>query len=703
MTDLKNKLILQYRYPPIYIFFIGLCWATGARAGHDTLTICRGESVQLAADSGFVAYRWVPEQGLSNPNIPDPVAMPQETTTYIVEAIPAAGQNQINNGDFSEGNFGFTSEYTYSPGANPTQGVYGIFSSANALSPMYFEDCRDHTTQSTGLMMVVDGSPVVGQKVWCKRILTDPNTTYAFTTWLTSILQPNPAALRFSINDEQIGDTFVAGTNNCEWRQFYELWNSGDTTEAEICIVNQNTNPNGNDFALDDFGFFEIGDVVYDTVTVVVHDIPVVQVDTTFCEGEVIAYEGQLIPVSPAFNLTYTSQYGCDSIVQYRAEIVDTVTIVNRVDTLCPGETFLFQQHLIDRDTLICETLASANGCDTTVCLQAVFLTETALATTVNLPQCNRSRNGSIQLDVQAGLPPFQYRWEDGSTEVNRSGLGAGDYQIAVTDAKGCQATKTVTLTEPLPLAAGTSTSSVWCNGATDGRIAIAVAGGTAPYLFSIDAGQTFVADSLFAGLVPGIYPAVVQDAQECSFFLPATVPEPLVVQLEVPANGQIRLGERLPVTITDNAPSELTYEWLPAAGVACPTCATTSVMPYETTRYRIVATDAQGCSVSAEWVVEVSRESSVYIPNAFSPNGDGINDDFRLFTGLGVSAVLDFSVYDRWGNQLFSRANCIDDCVWDGRYKGEIAGPGVYAFTARVQYLDGVVEVLSGAVHLVW
>jgi gliding motility-associated-like protein len=681
----------------------GIFLVTSLLAGHDTLHICRGESVELAAQPDFATYRWSPEQGLSNPTIPKPTAVPPVTTTYIVEAIPAIGQNQINNGDFSEGNFGFTSEYVYSPNANPTQGVYGVFPNANNLSPMYFEHCRDHTTGSTGLMMVVDGSPVAGQKVWCKRILTDPNTTYAFTTWLTSILQPNPAALRFSINGEQIGETFVASTNNCEWRQFYEIWESGNSTEAEICIVNQNTNPNGNDFALDDFGFFEIGEAVYDTFTVVVHDIPVVQVDTVFCEGEVIEYEGQLIPVSPAFNLTYTSRFGCDSIVQYRAEIVDTVTIVNRVDTLCPGETFLFQNHLIDRDTLICETISSANGCDTTICLQAIFLTETALVPTLILPACNGERNGSIQLDVQAGLPPFRYQWENGSTAADRAGLVAGTYQIAVTDAKGCRATRSISLTEPAPLAAVVQTSSTFCNGSIDGRITVSASGGTVPYIYSVDSGQTFRTDSLFSGLLPGSYQVVVQDDQGCTFPLVATVAEPITVSLEVPEKGQIRLGESLPVVITDNSPSELTYEWIPADGVDCPSCSTTAVMPFETTRYRIVATDAQGCRVSADWGVEVSRESSVYIPNAFSPNGDGINDDFRLFTGLGVSAVLDFSIYDRWGSQLFYQDNCMEDCAWDGMVRGQLAGAGIYVFTARIQYLDGQVEQLNGAVHLLW
>lgn len=683
-------------------FFPGLLLAVSLFAGHDTLYICRGESVQLQADTNYATYRWQPVSGLSNPTISNPVAVPQVTTTYTVEAIPAAGTNLLVNGDFSSGNTGFTSEYVYSPGANPTQGVYGVFDNANQLSPMYFEHCRDHTGQN-GLMMVVDGSPVANQKVWCQNINVFHNKTYAFSTWLTSILQPNPAALRFSINGEQIGETFFAGTQNCQWRQFYEIWDSDGAMEAEICIVNQNTNPNGNDFALDDFAFFEIGEPAFDTFTVVVRDVPLTRIDTTFCEGQMIEYQGEMLPVSESFDLAYTSQFGCDSIVQYRAELVDTVVIVNRIDTLCPGETLAFQGHLINRDTLLCETISSTNGCDTTVCLEAVFLTETALETVVEIPSCNGAVDGSIFLDVQAGLSPFQYQWEDGSEAPDRTGLGAGNYQIAVTDVKGCSAAKMISVTEPAPLAAVVNSSSTLCNGDINGILEVLATGGTPPYRFSMDGGLTFVMESRFSGLMPGNYELIVEDEHGCRFTGLANVPEPRRVTLDVPLSSQIALGDSLSISISDNSPLELDYEWVPADGVACPNCAETVIKPLRTTLYTIRATDDFGCSVEAFFQVEVSKEEAVYIPNAFSPNEDGVNDEFRLFTAQGVEAILDFSIYDRWGNLLFYRASCASDCAWDGRVDGRLLGQDVYVFMARLKYLDGEVVPLSGEVNLMW
>lgn len=241
----------------------------------DTILLCQvGNSAQLQARKGQFAYQWTPSNTLSNPTIDDPVATPSETTTYIAKMIPSLiGENLISNPDFSEGNEGFTSDYPFVENIN-TQGVYGVSESAKQLNNVFFTDCPDHTS-GDGLMMVVDGSPIANERVWCQTIEIKPNRSYAFSAWLTSVKVENPAELQFSINNTRIGQTFIAANQVCEWRQFFEVWDAGEVTEAEICIVNRNTNPQGNDFALDDFAFYEIEDIVYDTTVVIISDLAI--------------------------------------------------------------------------------------------------------------------------------------------------------------------------------------------------------------------------------------------------------------------------------------------------------------------------------------------------------------------------------------------------------------------------------------------
>lgn len=179
----------------------------------------------------------------------------------------ATGENLILNPHFTDGNVGVVSDYDFVSTIR-TQGVYGVNTSAANLNSVFFEDCPDHTS-GMGQMMVVDGSPVADEKVWCQTVTVEAGADYAFSTWLTSVNPSNPARLQFSVNGTRLGGVFMAGADVCDWRQFYAVWNAASATEAEICIVNQNTNPQGNDFALDDFAFFEIPALTLDSTQVI--------------------------------------------------------------------------------------------------------------------------------------------------------------------------------------------------------------------------------------------------------------------------------------------------------------------------------------------------------------------------------------------------------------------------------------------------
>ncbi|MFK8161887.1 MAG: gliding motility-associated C-terminal domain-containing protein [Lewinella sp.] len=249
------------------ILLLLLIW-TSLLAQTDTVFFCNpGQQIQLNALPGQFAYEWSPIQGLNDPTINDPIARPVATTLYVVQVIgEGTGDNLIINPDFTDGNTGVISDYSFVSSIS-TQGVYGVNSSAANLNRISFDDCPDHTS-GTGQMMVVDGSPVANERVWCQTITVETETNYAFSTWLTSVNPINPARLQFSINGRRFGGIFTAGETVCDWRQFYAVWNAATATEAEICIVNQNTNPQGNDFALDDFAFFKIPAIIMDSTLV---------------------------------------------------------------------------------------------------------------------------------------------------------------------------------------------------------------------------------------------------------------------------------------------------------------------------------------------------------------------------------------------------------------------------------------------------
>ncbi|MBA3829516.1 MAG: PKD domain-containing protein [Taibaiella sp.] len=126
-------------------------------------------------------------------------------------------------------------------------------------------------------------------------------------------------------------------------------------------------------------------------------------------------------------------------------------------------------------------------------------------------------------------------------------------------------------------------------------------------------------------------------------------------------------------------------YEWSPAASLTCSTCSNPLASPVTSTTYTVVGISDFGCKdTDAVTVKIICDKSQVFIPNSFTPNGDGQNDVFYP-RGVGITKVISFRIYNRWGEMIFEKDNVdINDASsgWGGDYKGAQQGPGVYVYT---------------------
>ena len=256
-------------------------------AGADA-TICQaGETAPLnAVFSGPtpLSIGWAPTTGVGNPGSLQTTAIVNATTTYTLTVRSVASQNLIFNGDFSAGDNGFDSDYIYGTGGSvgllTQEGQYAIATNPRNTHNQ-FVNCADHTG-GNGNMMVVNGSGVP-DSVWCQTVTVQPNTEYAFSAWVTSVVSQNPADLQFFINGFPLGTQYDATSATCSWQQFAQFWPSGGAASARICIVNVNENPAGNDFALDDIAFNPVCEY-QDSVTVTLSappPVPVVSCSST--------------------------------------------------------------------------------------------------------------------------------------------------------------------------------------------------------------------------------------------------------------------------------------------------------------------------------------------------------------------------------------------------------------------------------------
>ena len=223
------------------------------------ITICEESDILLdgAISGTYFGFEWNGTDGFFENVDLTPTVTVSQTTTYTLTAFSNPTTNLITNGDFSGGNSGFTTQYSYMPdlpGSTTelwSEGTYSVVSNPNNVHTN-FDPCADHT--GGGNMMVVNGASSLAQ-VWCQTVAVMPNTTYIFQAFAASVEPTSPAILQFSINSVLLGSPFGLSGATCVWEEFYETWFSGGNTSVQICITNQNTAGSGNDFALDDIFF----------------------------------------------------------------------------------------------------------------------------------------------------------------------------------------------------------------------------------------------------------------------------------------------------------------------------------------------------------------------------------------------------------------------------------------------------------------
>ncbi|MEO1713906.1 MAG: gliding motility-associated C-terminal domain-containing protein, partial [Bacteroidota bacterium] len=125
-----------------------------------------------------------------------------------------------------------------------------------------------------------------------------------------------------------------------------------------------------------------------------------------------------------------------------------------------------------------------------------------------------------------------------------------------------------------------------------------------------------------------------------------------------------------------------------------------------ESAIYRVKALHPNGCYAKAEFTVEVAFGRDIYVPNVFSPNGDGNNDYFTIYGDIEIAEIRSFEIFSRWGDLVFSAQNIpagVPSVGWDGRARSQRVPEGTYVYVAEVVLHDGTTQMLAGDVLLLY
>jgi gliding motility-associated-like protein len=248
-----------------------------------------------------------------------------------------------------------------------------------------------------------------------------------------------------------------------------------------------------------------------------------------------------------------------------------------------------------------------------------------------------------------------------------------------------------------------TNIRDVPCGEFNTGQVSISGIYGRLPYLYSFD-GSTFGTQNTFSDLSAGTYTLGVQDADGCEAFTEIEIREVSGVEILLPDFVQVDFGD--PISLSPVISGEFTeFYWTGIDSLFCETCLVQNYTPLTSTVLTFNVLSVDGCLEKHLVNIAVSKNYEVFIPNAFSPNGDNINDFFTIFADDDVELIQSFRIYSRWGEKVFEGRDFSpndEQQGWNGQTNGKQMNPGVFIYSATVRFVDGEIRSFEGDFSLI-
>ncbi len=310
---------------------------------------------------------------------------------------------------------------------------------------------------------------------------------------------------------------------------------------------------------------------------------------------------------------------------------------------------------------------------------------------------CGSALSGGATINA-SGTGPYTYTWSPtGGNAATSSGLAGGSYTVLVADASLCLSTITLTITQPPAIVITVTNTTASC-GNYDGSATVTMSGGTGLLtpLWSVNSNSATV-----TGLSAGTYSVLVTDAAGCTASAITNVNSVGTLTVNVAADATIHPGESAPLTAF--VPNGATVIWSPTTGLSCATCSITSASPTVTTEYcayTYIGSCADTSCVLITVDIDCMSETDYSAPNAFTPNNDGINDEFCL-QGWGKCVTSFYiGIYNRWGEKVYSSED--PGFCWDGKFMGNPLNSGVFVYYINATVKDLGEIVRKGNITLV-
>lgn len=339
-------------------------------------------------------------------------------------------------------------------------------------------------------------------------------------------------------------------------------------------------------------------------------------------------------------------------------------------------------------------TVTDAWGCSGQSSVTLVAPSAMVVDLTPISPKCYNTRDGHVTVLATGGVSPYSYAWNNGAISQNLDNVAAGTYSLTITDAAGCSTSRNVSIDAPEAVNMEIAATDVKCYGERNGKIEIAANGGTEPYRYSVERVLELSTSSMFTNIGAGYYNARVTDANGCEAVKSVVIRQPEEIKIDVVSENPFCKNSRTGM-INISAIGGITpyqYYWDNYMS-------DTAIMQnIPEGQYIVGVVDANGCKSLTEKVTLVDVDvDCLRIPNVFTPNGDGINDEW-IIANLGMFPEAQIYVFNRWGQLMFKTTG--EGEPWDGSYRGHYVPAGTYIYVIDLFNDD---EPYKGTVTIVY
>lgn len=585
----------------------------------------------------------------------------------------------------------------------------------NAIGDIAIDATRTTICEGESTTLTLTSDAVVSSYLWSngattQSITVSPTQTTTYTCTITTgqnctgiasidiTVAPTPDVSISAVDSSLcLGESTVLTATATDAAQY--LWNTGESTAS--ITVTPTTNTTYSCTITSTFGC-----VGSNSLLITVTPLPYVTLTASpqqICEGETATLSASAsqaatyvwntgettsaITVNPTitnnYSCTVTDIFGCSGSnnITVTVNIPPDLTISAASDTVCVqatttltvsgADTYSWSNGQTTSSITVgagsYSVTATLNNCVADTSITVFEYPQLQISLSADSSSCEEA-NGRIVATITGTTAPYSYLWSNGAVGDTLLNVMAGSYSVTVTDRGGCTATASATVTDFTPIVTLDEITQSHC-GQSDAMASVLVTGGTGNYTYDWHLTPN-ITTAVATGLTAGTYIVTVDDGN-CTIDFQIVISEAPAPTACFTLSPSIAMAGETVVQYHNCSTNATIWFWDFGDGdnsdMSSPTHVYGNIGIYTVI---LVVSDAYNCTASTQLEIEVVGGTSFYMPNAFTPDGDGLNETIQPVLSNCLPGTYEFIIFDRWGRMVFRTTEIKQG--WDGIYNGK-------------------------------